>query len=54
MPVWLWIVIAVLVAATWRLGTSWWKNRGQRVVICPETVRPAGVVVDAIHASATA
>ena len=53
MPVWLWIVIAVLAIAVWRLGTSWWKNRGQRVVTCPENHRPAGVAVDAVHASAT-
>jgi len=56
MPVWLWIVIAGLATAAmaWRLGASWWKYRGNRVIICPENVRPAGVVVDAVHASATA
>lgn len=56
MPVWIWILIAALavVAAAWRLGTAWWKYRGKRVIICPENIRPAGVVVNAAHASATA
>jgi hypothetical protein len=54
MPVWLWIVICVMALAVWRFGASWWKNRGQRVVTCPENTRPAGVVVNALHASATA
>ena len=55
MPVWLWFVAAVLTAAAaWRLGWSWWKYRGKRVIICPENIRPAGVVVDAGRASATA
>lgn len=51
MPVWLWIVIAALAVAAWRLGSSWLKNRGQRVVTCPENHRPAGVAIDVLHAS---
>ena len=54
MPLWMWIVVAVLAVAAWRLGTAWWKNRGQRVVTCPENHRPAGVAVNAFHASVTA
>jgi hypothetical protein len=54
MPVWLWIVIALFAVAATRLVTTWWTNRGQRVVTCPENHRPAGVTVDAIRASATA
>jgi hypothetical protein len=37
-----------------RLARAWWKYRGQRVITCPENQRPAGVVVDARHAAATA
>ena len=54
MPVWLWIVIVLLAVAAWRLATGWAKSRGQRVVTCPETVRPAGVPIDSFHASASA
>jgi hypothetical protein len=55
MPVWVLILLMALAAATiaWRLGSAWWKYRGRRVIICPENLRPAGVVVDAAHASAT-
>jgi len=34
-----------------RLAALWWKYRGQRVVSCPESQRPAGVAVDAGHAA---
>ena len=55
MPVWVWILVVVLAAAAaWRLGSAWWKYRGKRVIVCPENHRPAGVVVDALHASTTA
>jgi hypothetical protein len=56
MPVSVWILIVALVAAVaaWRLGRIWWKYRGKRVIVCPENHTPAGVVVDAGHASATA
>ena len=37
-----------------RLAGAWRKYRGQRVIACPETRQPAGVVVDARHAAATA
>jgi hypothetical protein len=39
--------IAAGLAIAWRLGWVWWKNRGQRVVTCPENGRHAGVVVAA-------
>jgi hypothetical protein len=40
--------------AAGRLVRTWWKFRGARVVICPETERPVGVVVDAGRVAATA
>src|ERR1035437_4248807 len=48
------VLAAVLLAAAavW-LGSTWLKYRGQRAITCPETKRPAGVVVDAAHAAAT-
>jgi hypothetical protein len=53
MPISLLSLAAILAAgaAAWRLGSIWWKNRGQRVITCPETKAPAGVVVDAGHAA---
>src|ERR1044071_7851601 len=55
MPIWIWIVIAVAAAvAMWRLGASWWRYRGDRAIVCPENVRPAGVSVDAGRAALTA
>ena len=54
MPIFILALAAVLLAgaAVW-LGNVWLKYRGQRVITCPETKRPAGVVVDAAHAAAT-
>ena len=54
MPISVLVLAAVLLAgaAVW-LGNVWLKYRGQRVITCPETKRPAGVVVDAAHAAAT-
>jgi hypothetical protein len=52
-PVLVGVVVLLAGAAVWRLGGAWWKYRGKRVVTCPETMRPAGVVVDAAHAAAT-
>lgn len=54
MPVWFWLVALVLIAAAVRFVGAWWKFRGARVVRCPENQKPAGVVVDASHAAATA
>lgn len=48
------IVIVVSGIAVWRLARAWWKYRGSRAITCPENRRPAGVVVDARHAAATA
>jgi hypothetical protein len=46
------VLAAILVAGlVWRLAGAWWRYRGQRVVTCPETQRPAGVVLDARHAA---
>jgi len=45
-------VFAVLVLT--RLARAWRRYRGRRVIACPETRQPAGVVVDARHAAATA
>lgn len=55
MPISLLALAVILLAgvAVWRLGSTWWKYRGQRVITCPENQRPAGVVVDATHAAAS-
>lgn len=45
------IVLAVYLGIAAR---TWWRFRGARVVICPETGQPAGVTVDAGHAATTA
>jgi hypothetical protein len=37
-----------------RLALAWRRYRGQRVIACPETLQPAGVLVDAGHAAVTA
>ena len=51
------IAIALLAAAFW-FGIRWLvrsssRYRGQRIVTCPETKKPAIVEVDALHASLT-
>lgn len=33
---------------------AWWKMRGTRVIICPETRKPAAVEVDGAHAALSA
>jgi hypothetical protein len=50
------LAIAVVLGAVVgrRVADAWWKYRGQRVITCPENQKPAGVVVDARHAAATA
>ena len=52
------VVLAIAVVlgafAVGRLAKAWWKYRGERVITCPENQKPAGVVVDARHAAATA
>jgi len=37
-----------------RTSAAWLRFRGQRVVVCPENQRGAGVRVDAVHAAFTA
>jgi hypothetical protein len=46
------LVVAVLVMA--KFVSAWIQYRGKRVIRCPENMRPAGVVLDASHAAATA
>jgi hypothetical protein len=50
------VAIAILLTgiAVWRLTSAWSKYRGRRVITCPENGSPAGVMVDARHAAATA
>ncbi len=48
------IALLFLAVVLYRQGRAWWRYRGQRVVTCPETRKPAGVLVDARHAGATA
>ena len=47
----LWILAAAAVVVAARVGFLWWKYRGDRVVMCPENQRPAGVRLDAMHAA---
>ena len=52
-------VITILMAAALYFGFRWLirassKYRGSRIVICPETKKPAIVEVDSLHASLTA
>lgn len=46
-------VVVLAGLAILRIGIAWWRYRGARVITCPETKRPAGVAVDAMHAAAT-
>lgn len=46
------VVLVAIVAG--RLAGVWLKYRGQRVITCPESHKPAGVQVDARHSAATA
>jgi hypothetical protein len=48
------IALVLGAVAVWRLARAWWKYRGRRVITCPENQKPAGVMVDARHAAATA
>lgn len=50
------VTLVTLLVGIWlrRITTAWTRYRGHRLVICPESQRPAGVVVDAVHAAATA
>jgi hypothetical protein len=45
------IVMAGVVAG--RLVGIWLRYRGDRLITCPENLRPAGVRVDAVHAAAS-
>jgi hypothetical protein len=58
MPVLTALVISIAVVLTGiaaaRIVRAWLKYRGHRVVACPENQKPAGVLVDARHAAATA
>ena len=49
------VIAAVFLAIVLgRLALAWRRYRGERVIACPETRQPAGVVVDASHAAVTA
>lgn len=50
-PLVLGLVLAVYLGIAIR---TWFRLRGKRVVVCPETQKPAGVTVDVGHAAATA
>jgi hypothetical protein len=51
---WALVIIALLAAwGAYRLVRIWFRYRGQMVVTCPESHRPAGVTVDARHAALT-
>ena len=47
------VILLLAAVAVWLLGSAWLKYRGQRVIMCPENHRPAGVVLDAGRAAAT-
>lgn len=53
------IVLAATIGAAllghilWRSGRAFSRFRGKRIVTCPETRKPVGVDVDALHAAAT-
>lgn len=53
--VWIVLVIGLAAVATVVFGAArfinWFRNRGERVVTCPENQRPAGVRLDALHTS---
>lgn len=52
-----WFVIGlaagVAVFAAVRLLIAWFQYRGERLITCPENLRPAGVRLDARHAAVT-
>ena len=56
MPILLVGSLLALVAAVVlvKAASAWIKYRGNRVIQCPENLRPAGVRVDAAHAAVTA
>jgi hypothetical protein len=47
------LAIAIAAFAAVRLLTAWFRQRGARVITCPENRRSAGVEVDALHAALT-
>jgi hypothetical protein len=52
-----WALAGIAVLAGWgaiRMVRVWFRYHGARVVTCPETRHPAGVSLDALHASLTA
>jgi hypothetical protein len=48
------VAVVLLAIAGWRVTRAWLRFRGRRVVECPETQKPAGIVLDAGHAALTA
>lgn len=55
----LFLIFAIAFVALWVplafvMGRNYGRFRGARIVICPETITPEGVEVDAVHAAWTA
>ena len=50
MPIWAIAILVLALAAALRAGISWWRYRGDRVIVCPENRQPAGVALDVGHA----
>jgi hypothetical protein len=50
----LYVFAVTLCAAAWRSVREYWRSRGTRVVVCPETRKFVAVELDAAHAAATA
>lgn len=48
------MLVLLVAAGLGRLAIVWLKYRGSLVIMCPENRRPAGVVLNAVHAAATA
>jgi hypothetical protein len=53
--IWLAVPFLVVIAGIiiGRLASAWFRYRGDRLITCPENLRPAGVRVDARHAAAS-
>lgn len=46
MPIWAFVILALAVAAAILAGRAWRAYRGERVVLCPENQKPAGVALE--------
>ncbi|HZT59988.1 MAG TPA: hypothetical protein VFA21_15365 [Pyrinomonadaceae bacterium] len=50
----LYVLAVTVFSAAWNGVRAYWRSRGTRVVVCPETRRYVAVELDAAHAAATA